>query len=80
MNMSKCCYMCTDRHLGCHSICSKYIEAKAESEERKEKERKEKERLYGKSPYGANHHKSTALKNICEQPKGSLRRETTMYR
>lgn len=32
-----CCLNCLDRHLGCHSDCTRYIEAKKLHEEEKEK-------------------------------------------
>lgn len=38
----KCCKNCTERHIGCHGSCQRYLEeAKAASEER-ERLRKEK--------------------------------------
>ena len=31
-----CCKTCTERYVGCHSDCSKYIESKAQYEEAKQ--------------------------------------------
>ena len=30
-----CCYGCEERHLACHDTCEKYLERKAQSDERK---------------------------------------------
>ena len=35
--MITCCKDCTERHLGCHSKCEKYINQKKEAEKIKEK-------------------------------------------
>jgi hypothetical protein len=37
MGLGTCCKDCTDRHLGCHSVCEKYIAAKAKIEKLREK-------------------------------------------
>ena len=36
----KCCYKCTDRVVGCHSTCEKYISEKAEHDKMKAEQRK----------------------------------------
>lgn len=45
----KCCYMCEDREVGCHSTCSRYIEEKQLAAEEKaavEKKKRELRSLY----------------------------------
>lgn len=38
-----CCKECTDRHIGCHSTCDKYIEWSKENERIRDKIRIEKQ-------------------------------------
>lgn len=40
VNRMTVCYNCTDRCIGCHATCSKYIEAKAEYNKLQEKVKK----------------------------------------
>ena len=41
----KCCYECTERALGCHATCEKYIaERKALDEEKQEKRNRQEKR------------------------------------
>lgn len=39
MEMIKCCKDCTDRTVGCHSVCPKYLEEKRIHEEQLEEKR-----------------------------------------
>ena len=39
MEMIKCCKDCTDRTVGCHSVCPKYLEEKCIHEEKLEEKR-----------------------------------------
>lgn len=39
MEMIKCCKDCTDRTVGCHSVCPKYLEEKRIHEEALEEKR-----------------------------------------
>lgn len=44
MGAIKCCMHCTtDRHIGCHSTCKRYINEKAEYDKKQARIRKEKE-------------------------------------
>lgn len=35
MRFDNCCMGCIERHIGCHSSCSKYVQAKQEHDKRK---------------------------------------------
>ena len=56
-----CCKGCTERHVGCHSTCEKYITEKAENERLREKEHELKKQYQADSHtngtyYGGRHH------------------------
>lgn len=43
MRTTSPCFNCSDRSMGCHSICEKYTDWKAEHEAKREIERQRKE-------------------------------------
>ena len=47
MGRIKCCYKCTKRKIGCHSVCKEYTNEKEKFDEANRLIREEKEKYYG---------------------------------
>lgn len=69
MSAIKCCKDCTDRHVGCHSTCKRYIDEKAAYEEKQVEVRKKKHNEYLVTGYEIDtvHRMKKSYKFVCNK-------------